>query len=233
MTVDYCTREPVAMVVMGQLALRLLALLLFLCAAGQVTLADESAGAGDEGAADESSWSSPVLEETEETVDRVEPVRPEEAQGCPAAWNVCTATCEPAGNRTLSGDNSTGCVGPAVDCEHGDGECKRSIIAQTQRLGWRAWDRAYSFAVDEKNLPVLVAGALTMLVLVWCALWGCYVWPTGNRRRCCCCCCCCKPDGTEAKPVDGRGDQLSDARFGEDRPSTAGLLEDGDDSTNP
>ena len=215
----------VTMVTMGQLASRLLALLLFLCAVGQVAVADESGGA-----ADESSWSSPVLEETEETVETVEPVRPEEAPGCPAAWSVCTAMCEPAGNRTLSGDNSTGCVGPAVDCEHGDGECERSMIAQTQRLARRAWDRAYSFAVDEKNLPVLVAGTLTTLVLVWCALWGCYVRPTGNQRRCWCCC---KPDETEAKPVDGRGDQLSDARFGEDRPSTAGLLEDGDDSTNP
>jgi hypothetical protein len=123
-------------------------------------------------------------------------------------------------------------VGPAVDCEHGEGECELSLIDRTERLGRRSWDRVYGFVIDEKNLPVLVAGTLATLVLIWGALWCCYLRPNGDRRCCCCCCCCSstKPDEAVAK-VDGYNDSV----FGEDRPSTAELLDPraGNDSANP
>jgi hypothetical protein len=86
----------------------------------------------------------------------------------------------------------------------------------------------YSFVIDENNLPVLVAGTLATLVLIWVALWCCYLRPNSNQR---CCCCCTKLDVSEAKPVD----DWADAQFGVDRPSIAELLpKAGDDSAaNP
>ena len=189
---------------------------LVIAAQPELVLAAEEAGGGDEG-----SWSL-VLEDPQNAVE-------EESAGCLATWSNCTVACEGAGERTVRGDNSTGCLGPATDCGHGDGSCVLGIVDRSKRLGRRSLDRVTNFIADRKNLPVLVAGTVATAVLLWLALWGCCLRSETSGRRYCCCCSCCKPREGDAKAFS---DQLPDATFGEDRPSTAELL-GGENSENP
>jgi hypothetical protein len=130
----------------------------------------------------------------------------QEEPECPAAWSDCTAGCELAGNRTFAGDNSTGCAGPAVDCEDGEGECELGIIERTQRLGRQSIDDMKSFIADEKNLPALVAGAVATFVLIWLSIVGCM-----HRPK----------EADDLKPVDD--DPEADSTVGaETRESQAG-----------
>jgi hypothetical protein len=133
----------------------------------------------------------------------------QEEPECPAAWSDCTAGCELAGNRTFAGDNSTGCAGPAVDCEDGEGECELGIIERTQRLGRQSIDDMKSFIADEKNLPALVAGAVATFVLIWLSIVGCMHRPKEADDL--------KP--VDDDPEDGRADPTVGA---ETRESQAG-----------
>lgn len=198
----------------------LLPAVLVVAAWPELVLAAEEAGAGADG-----SWSL-VLEDPAQNV-----VVEEELAGCLATWSNCTVACEGEGERTVRGDNSTGCLGPASDCEHGEGECVLGIVDRSKRLGRRSLDRVTNFIADRENLPVLVAGTVATAVLLWLALWRCCVRSETSGGCSCCCGSCCKPRESDGRAVS---DQLPDATF-EDRPSrgsTAELL-GGENSEHP